>query len=137
MVGVVPTIRDFLHWSVQEKDMDGRDERDHDGWCACATLAANPLVFAGYFGRYAEQAGEEGAVMTEGSPSKRPADWYFDFVSPFAYLQFMAEMPRLRERLDVTCVPVLFAGLLKSWGQLGPAEIPPKRVNISSSRNCA
>lgn len=73
-------------------------------------------------------AAEGQGVMTGDRASKRPAEWYFDFVSPFAYLQFMAEMPKLQERLDVTCVPVLFAGLLKHWGQLGPAEIAPKRV---------
>jgi 2-hydroxychromene-2-carboxylate isomerase len=56
------------------------------------------------------------------------ADWYFDYVSPFAYLQFAAELPRFADRLAVTCVPVLFAGLLNHWGQKGPAEIAPKRV---------
>jgi len=51
-------------------------------------------------------------------------DWYFDFISPFAYLQFqrLRELPRA-PRLR----PVLFAGLLGHWGQLGPAEIPAKR----------
>jgi 2-hydroxychromene-2-carboxylate isomerase len=56
------------------------------------------------------------------------ADWYFDYVSPFAYLQFAGEFPRLRDRLAINCVPVLFAGLLNHWGQKGPAEIAPKRV---------
>ncbi len=50
--------------------------------------------------------------------------WYFDFISPYAYLQ--------SEQLDlfgpeVKLKPILFAGLLKHWGQLGPAEIEPKR----------
>jgi 2-hydroxychromene-2-carboxylate isomerase len=66
--------------------------------------------------------------MTRDATSKPSAEWYFDFVSPFAYLQFAAELPRLRERLAITCVPVLFAGLLNHWGQKGPAEIAPKRV---------
>lgn len=66
--------------------------------------------------------------MTRVGSAKQPAEWYFDFVSPFAYLQFMAELPKLSERLAITCVPVLFAGLLNHWGQLGPAEIAPKRV---------
>src|SRR5690606_19570441 len=66
--------------------------------------------------------------MTREESAKPSADWYFDFVSPFSYLQFAAELPRLRERLDITLVPVLFAGLLNHWGQKGPAEIPPKRV---------
>ncbi len=53
------------------------------------------------------------------------ADWYFDFISPFSYLQLarMAELPGLHLRPR----PVLFAGLLAHWGQLGQAEIPAKR----------
>ncbi len=53
-------------------------------------------------------------------------DWYFDFISPFAWLQ--AEEFARRPDLDVACKPVLFAALLEHWGQLGPAEIPPKRT---------
>jgi 2-hydroxychromene-2-carboxylate isomerase len=54
------------------------------------------------------------------------ANWYFDFVSPFSYLQLM-EFKRLPDTLDITYRPILFAGLLKHWGQLGPAEISEKR----------
>jgi 2-hydroxychromene-2-carboxylate isomerase len=54
------------------------------------------------------------------------ADWYFDFVSPYAYLQLM-EFKRLPDSLEIRYRPVLFAGLLKHWGQKGPAEIPDKR----------
>jgi 2-hydroxychromene-2-carboxylate isomerase len=51
-------------------------------------------------------------------------DWYFDFVSPFSYIG----LHRLRELpAEVAYKPVLFAGLLKHWGQKGPAEIPAKR----------
>lgn len=55
------------------------------------------------------------------------ADWYFDFVSPYAYLGFtrlaeLSGLARLRLR------PVLFAGLLGHFGQKGPAEIAPKRT---------
>lgn len=56
----------------------------------------------------------------------RTATWYFDFVSPFAYigLHLLKELPA-----DVSIVhrPVLFAGLLKHWGQKGPAEMASKR----------
>ena len=55
------------------------------------------------------------------------ATWYFDFISPFAYLQ-LKDFGRLPADLDVEYVPVLFAGLLNHWGQLGPAEIPAKRL---------
>jgi len=52
--------------------------------------------------------------------------WYFDFVSPFSYLQFAA-YPDLMRRPDVAIKPVLFAGLLAHWGHKGPAELPTKR----------
>jgi len=54
------------------------------------------------------------------------ADWYFDFVSPFSYLQ-CEQLPSLGRSLSVRYRPVLFAGLLKANGQRGPAEIPAKR----------
>lgn len=54
--------------------------------------------------------------------------FYFDVISPYAYLAF-EHMPQalLGLSYQVTYQPVLFAGLLKHYGQLGPAEIPPKR----------
>ena len=55
------------------------------------------------------------------------ADWYFDFLSPFSYLQ-LVEFDRLPPDLEVTYRPVLFAGLLGHWEHKGPAEIPAKRV---------
>ncbi len=54
------------------------------------------------------------------------AKWYFDFISPFAYLQ-LARFGELPADLEVELKPVLFAGLLNHWGHLGPAEIPSKR----------
>lgn len=54
------------------------------------------------------------------------ADWYFDFISPFAWLQ-LHKLPALRQRLEIRPVPLLFGALLDSLGQLGPAEIPGKR----------
>jgi 2-hydroxychromene-2-carboxylate isomerase len=53
-------------------------------------------------------------------------DWYFDYVSGYAYLQY-ACLHRLPDDVEVTYRPVLFAGLLGHFGQLGPAEIPQKR----------
>ena len=54
--------------------------------------------------------------------------FHFDPISPFAYLAF----ERLPEELaglsyEVSYSPLLFAGLLKHWGNKGPAEIDPKR----------
>ncbi|GAB1594974.1 2-hydroxychromene-2-carboxylate isomerase [Lysobacter claricitrinus] len=52
--------------------------------------------------------------------------WYFDFISPFAYLQ----RPRVRELAQQHAIeyrPILFAGLLQRLDHKGPAEIPDKR----------
>lgn len=53
---------------------------------------------------------------------------YLDFISPYAYLAFET-LPRHLAGLQVTVryQPILFAGLLKHHGQLGPAEIEGKR----------
>ncbi len=53
--------------------------------------------------------------------------WYFDFISPYAYLQ-SARLDALAEDREIEPVPVLFAGLLNHWGQKGPAEVAPKKV---------
>ena len=54
--------------------------------------------------------------------------FYLDFISPYAYLAF-ERLPDALEGLSysVSYQPVLFAGMLKHHGQLGPAEIAPKR----------
>jgi 2-hydroxychromene-2-carboxylate isomerase len=54
--------------------------------------------------------------------------FHLDFISPYAYLAF-EELPRALEGLSysVEYRPILFAGLLKHHGQLGPAEIAGKR----------
>jgi len=54
-------------------------------------------------------------------------DWYFDFISPFAYLQ-SERLPSLAGRLRIRYRPVLFAALLDASGQKGPAEIAGKRA---------
>lgn len=59
---------------------------------------------------------------------KRIGFW-FDVVSPFAYLAF-EHLPNALEgcSYEVQYRPVLFAGLLSHWGHKGPAEIAPKRA---------
>jgi len=54
--------------------------------------------------------------------------FHLDFISPFAYLAF-EHLPQALKGLSyaVEYRPLLFAGLLKHHGQLGPAEIAPKR----------
>ena len=54
------------------------------------------------------------------------ADWYFDFISPFSYLQ-LGKILAWRARLEITPVPIAFGAVLKHHGQLGPAEIAGKR----------
>jgi 2-hydroxychromene-2-carboxylate isomerase len=55
-------------------------------------------------------------------------DFYLDFISPYAYLAFEALPAALQgHSYTVRYKPILFAGLLGQYGQLGPAEIPPKR----------
>jgi len=54
------------------------------------------------------------------------AEWYFDFVSPFAYLQ-CEQLAALERSIRIHYRPVLFAALLKAHGHKGPAEIAAKR----------
>jgi 2-hydroxychromene-2-carboxylate isomerase len=54
------------------------------------------------------------------------ARWYFDYISPYAYLQSEV-LGRFDGLVRIEPVPVLFAGLLGHHGQKGPAEIPSKK----------
>lgn len=62
--------------------------------------------------------------------------FYFDVVSPYAYLAF-ERLPQALEGVShrVTYQPLLFAGLLKAWGTPAPVDLPPKRDWIF--RQCA
>ena len=55
------------------------------------------------------------------------AKWYFDFVSPFAYLQNL-RFDEFSSHLNIERKPLLFAGLLKHWNTKGPAELTAKRI---------
>jgi 2-hydroxychromene-2-carboxylate isomerase len=59
----------------------------------------------------------------------RSITFYFDFISPYAYLAW-TQIHALgsRHACDVVPRPVLFAALLDANGQKGPAEIPRKRL---------
>ena len=59
----------------------------------------------------------------------KPIAFWFDPISPFAYLAF-ERLPQALEGCSyaVSYRPVLFAGLLAHWGQKGPAEVEPKRA---------
>ena len=53
-------------------------------------------------------------------------DWYFDFISPFAYLA-CESLERLPGGVELDPKPVLFAGMLQHYDTRGPAEIVPMR----------
>jgi 2-hydroxychromene-2-carboxylate isomerase len=60
----------------------------------------------------------------------------FDVISPYAYLAF-ERLPQVLEGVShwVEYRPLLFAGLLKHWGQKAPVDIPPRREFLY--RQCA
>src|SRR5262245_20413240 len=64
----------------------------------------------------------------------KEATWYFDPISPYAYLQ-LPDLDRLPAGWTVRPVPVLLAALLSQAGIKGPAEVPAKRLH--TYRQCA
>jgi 2-hydroxychromene-2-carboxylate isomerase len=54
------------------------------------------------------------------------ATWYFDFISPFSYLQ-LARVREWRARFEIAPVPVAFGAVLTHHGSVGPAETAGKR----------
>ncbi|GCB02789.1 2-hydroxychromene-2-carboxylate isomerase [Ralstonia sp. SET104] len=56
-------------------------------------------------------------------------DWFFDVISPFAYLQ-LEQLDALQKANDIVIRPrpLVLGALLNHWGQKGPAEIASKRV---------
>ena len=56
-----------------------------------------------------------------------PLRWYFDFISPVAYLHWPKVRALMGER-EVVPVPILLAAVLDAHGQKGPAEIASKRA---------
>lgn len=67
--------------------------------------------------------------MTMEKPQVTKLHFYFDYISPYAFFawvklkKFLVEYP-----LTLEIHPILFAGLLEHYGQLGPAEIQEKRI---------
>jgi 2-hydroxychromene-2-carboxylate isomerase len=74
---------------------------------------------------------EERVLMASGPAMvTRQLDFFFDPISPYAWLA-MRSLSRLEAAgIEVHFVPVLFAGLLKAHGNLGPAEVPAKRTYL-------
>jgi 2-hydroxychromene-2-carboxylate isomerase len=57
------------------------------------------------------------------------AQWYFDVVSPYSYLQ-TADLDRLPSTIEVVPKPVLLGALLKTAGIKAPADVPAKRLHL-------
>lgn len=58
--------------------------------------------------------------------SKVAATFYYDIISPFAYL-YIKQRHRLEHKLNIEPVPILLGGLLRSTDNKGPGEIAAKR----------
>jgi 2-hydroxychromene-2-carboxylate isomerase len=57
--------------------------------------------------------------------------FHFDPISPYAFLAWTWVGDLCAEHgARLVPVPTLLAGLLHHWGQLGPAEVPPKRLHV-------
>ena len=60
--------------------------------------------------------------------NNKELEFYFDYLSPYAYFGWInATSFCAKHQLKLVPRPVVFGKLLDHWGQLGPAEIPPKR----------
>ncbi len=55
-------------------------------------------------------------------------DFYYDIISPFSHVA-LARIKELPDGMTVIPKPVLLGAILSHWGQLGPAEIAPKRLH--------
>ncbi len=69
--------------------------------------------------------------MSLRSSKLRQVRFYFDYISPYAYLGW-TQIRQLAAKHDepLEVVPILFAALLNQWGHKGPAEIPPKKTYV-------
>ncbi|MEM9693411.1 MAG: 2-hydroxychromene-2-carboxylate isomerase [Myxococcota bacterium] len=79
-----------------------------------------------------------GPMVATTSLGQAPAvlRFYFDYISPFAYLGWIRLGPLAEKHArTIEPIPVLFAALLNAHGHKGPAEIPPKRVYVFKQVN--
>ena len=68
--------------------------------------------------------------MTSSHPPV-PVDFYFDYLSPYAYFGWMQSREAAEaDGFELRPIPVVFAKLLDAHGQLGPAEIPAKALFV-------
>lgn len=60
---------------------------------------------------------------------KKDAYFYYDLISPFAYL-FLKARASLEARLNLIPQPIFLPGLLRLQNNRGPAEVAPKREHL-------
>jgi 2-hydroxychromene-2-carboxylate isomerase len=70
-------------------------------------------------------------VIRYGSSMAATISFYFDFISPYAYIGWkqIHAIARAHDR-EVVPVPILFAAILNANDTKGPAEIPSKRLYV-------
>ncbi|MDC7788572.1 2-hydroxychromene-2-carboxylate isomerase [Rhodoplanes sp. TEM] len=54
-------------------------------------------------------------------------EWFYDVISPFAYIQ-QEQFHRLPPDVEVVPKPIVLGAILDHWKTKGPAEIPTKRT---------
>jgi 2-hydroxychromene-2-carboxylate isomerase len=59
---------------------------------------------------------------------KTKAYFYYDIISPYAYL-FLKSRKALEDTLELIPTPIFFPGLLRLQNNRGPAEVPEKRAH--------
>ena len=69
-------------------------------------------------------------MSSDGASVTTPVTFYFDPISPYAWLASKALARIDASGADLLFQPVLFAGLLNAHGQKGAADIPAKRRYI-------
>ncbi|MEH6813350.1 MAG: 2-hydroxychromene-2-carboxylate isomerase [Motiliproteus sp.] len=63
--------------------------------------------------------------------TSRQLDFYFDYLSPYAYFSWRQVQPLCQHHsITLRPRPIVFGKLLDHWGQLGPAEIAPKKTAL-------
>jgi 2-hydroxychromene-2-carboxylate isomerase len=56
---------------------------------------------------------------------------FFDVISSFSWLVLPA-VEAIAARHRVRFRPVVLGALLQHWGQVGPSELPPKRISCAA-----
>lgn len=98
-------------------------------FCAKKNIIITDLGFGYWISELNKPARHYFLNICSGSQRMSPIKFYFDAISPYAWLAWRPLKDiAVRHAVRLEPVPVLFAGLLKANGQLGPAEIPRKRL---------